>query len=79
VSEVLPAMLAASVEHHFFDSAEQPWSDQLRELGEPSPRERLSIFETTLRQVILPGFTELAVETTGAIAWLDERLGPIKR
>jgi hypothetical protein len=35
----------------------------VRDLGEPSPRERLSIFETTLRQVIFPGFAELAIDT----------------
>jgi hypothetical protein len=77
VGEVLPAMLAASVEHDFFDAAQQPWPEELRELGEPSPRERLSIFETTLRQVIFPGFTELAIDTSSAVLWLEEKVSPI--
>jgi hypothetical protein len=79
LGQVLPAMLAASVEPDFFAAAEQPWDDELRAFGEPSQSERVSIFETTLRQVIFPGFIELGVETATAVAWLDDKLALIER
>ena len=74
IAEVLPAMLSASVEPDFFDLAGEPWSDELRALGEPSPAERVTLFETTLRQVVFPGFAELSIETGNAAAWLDDKL-----
>jgi hypothetical protein len=72
--QVLPAMLAASVEPEFFATAAEPWSDELRSLGEPSPAEKVALFATTLRTVILPGLARLHVDTSAAATWLDAEL-----
>jgi hypothetical protein len=72
--DVLPLMLEASVEPHFFEPSKEPWIDALYDYGELPPAELLGIFVDTLEQVFFRGLDAMGIDTSQGRAWLAERV-----
>jgi hypothetical protein len=72
--DVLPLLLEASVEPHFFEPSNEPWTDRLYDYGELPAAELLGIFVDTLEQVFFKGLDAMGVDTSQGRAWLAERV-----
>jgi hypothetical protein len=75
--DVLPLMLAASVEPGFLEGQMHiaPWSDVLFDYGELPMPELLQIYRETLEEVVFRGLEAMRIDTSLGRAWLAERSG----
>ncbi len=73
--DVLPLMLAGSVDPGFLDGSKVlPWSDELYDYGELPSFELVRIYRDMLESVIFPGFESFGLDTSKSRTWLAEHL-----
>jgi hypothetical protein len=75
LSARLPQMLAGSVAPELFEDAADPTGEAAIAHGELQRRERLDLFASALRDVLLPGFATFGLDVGPATAWAEEKLG----
>jgi hypothetical protein len=75
LSGKLPHMLAGSVAAEVFDTSPDPTSQSAIAHGELPRAERVALFASALRDVLLPGFATFGLDVRPATAWAEEKLG----
>ena len=76
LAQALPRMLAGAVQMELFADAPTHGSDELLEdHGELPLLTRREIFESSARDVLLPGLEALGIDTAPARAWISAALG----
>jgi hypothetical protein len=75
LSAKLPHMLASSVAPELFDDAPDPTGEAAIAHGELPRTERVAIFASALRDVLLPGFATFGLDIRPATAWAEQKLG----
>jgi len=74
IADHLPAMLAGTVSEELFVNKEaHPLEGALDGLGALSRKERLRIFDESMREVVFPGLENFGVDTTSGRKWLLEQ------
>jgi hypothetical protein len=74
LSEILPAMLAGSVEDELFDTGPDPVDGEAIAHGELRRADRRTLWAAALDDAILPGFEAFGVDCRPAAAWVQRRL-----
>ena len=74
LSSVVPSMLASSVDEELFAKGPDPVDAEAVEHGELPRKDRVELFASALRDVILPGFDMFNIDTRSAREWLERRL-----
>ena len=74
LSEILPAMLAGAVDPGLFERGADPVDAEAMAHGELPRADRQTLFATTLREVILPGFETFGIDARPAAAWLERQI-----
>jgi hypothetical protein len=79
LSGKLPQMLAGSVSPELFDEGPDPIGEAAIAHGELPRKERVELFASALRDVLLPGFATFGLDVQPATAWAEQRLGAAVR
>ena len=75
LADYLPAMLSATVQEELFISRDDhPLEEPLSGLGALSRKQRLTVFDRSMHEVVLPGLERYGVDTSQGARWLKTQL-----